>query len=115
MVFREPARRRPRSVALTRTNILARDRHRCQYCGSSPPIRELTIDHVLPRSRGGRTTWDNVATACGPCNRRKGNRTPNEAGMPLIGPPVQPPYMVFERRGMFAGDPPQQWRDYLPL
>ena len=67
--------------AFTRFNLFLRDRFSCVYCGSR---RELTFDHVIPRAHGGRTTWENVATACAPCNLRKGGRTPTEARMPLL-------------------------------
>ena len=76
------------NVALTRRAILARDGRRCQYCGRVEG--ELTIDHVLPRSRGGATSWVNCVAACVACNQRKGNRTPEEAGMPLPRRPAPP-------------------------
>ncbi|MEZ4901376.1 MAG: HNH endonuclease [Spirosomataceae bacterium] len=65
---------------MTRQNIFKRDGHRCVYCGTH---EDLTLDHVLPKSRGGRTSWDNLATACKRCNTRKGDRTPEEAFMPM--------------------------------
>ncbi len=72
---------------VNRREVLRRDRNRCQYCGSR---KQLTIDHVLPRSRGGKHTWDNVVIACGSCNSRKGNRTPKEAGLSLKTTPKAP-------------------------
>jgi 5-methylcytosine-specific restriction endonuclease McrA len=80
-------RPRPRPK-LTRRAVFARDGHRCQYCGQQP--RELTLDHVLPRHRGGRDTWDNLVSACRPCNHRKGGRTPEEARMQLRQQPYEP-------------------------
>jgi 5-methylcytosine-specific restriction endonuclease McrA len=77
-------------VRLNRRNLFARDSNRCQYCGKRFRTPELSIDHVLPRSRGGRTVWPNVVCACMKCNVRKGGRTPVEAGMRLIREPVQP-------------------------
>jgi len=77
-------------VRLNRRNLFARDSNRCQYCGKRFRTPELSIDHVLPRSRGGRTVWPNVVCACMKCNVRKGGRTPVEAGMHLIREPVQP-------------------------
>jgi 5-methylcytosine-specific restriction endonuclease McrA len=77
-------------VRLNRRNLFARDTSRCQYCGRKFRTSELSIDHVVPRSRGGRTTWTNVVCACMNCNVRKGGRTPDEAGMTLIQKPVQP-------------------------
>jgi 5-methylcytosine-specific restriction endonuclease McrA len=80
--------RRPRpQVRLTRREVFARDHGRCQYCGRDA---ELTLDHVLPRHRGGRHEWDNVVAACRPCNHRKGGRTPAEARMVLSGQPFRP-------------------------
>jgi 5-methylcytosine-specific restriction endonuclease McrA len=77
-------------VRLNRRNLFARDGNRCQYCGKRFRTSELSIDHVMPRSRGGRTTWPNVVCACMKCNVRKGGRTPIEAGMRLVRDPVQP-------------------------
>lgn len=79
-----------REVRLTRRNIHARDLSRCHYCGERFPSRELTVDHVIPRSRGGRDTWENLVTACVPCNTRKGNRTPQGANMRLRRTPTKP-------------------------
>ncbi|MBL7133286.1 MAG: HNH endonuclease [Phycisphaerae bacterium] len=77
-------------VNLTRRNIYARDRNRCQYCGRKFPTTELSLDHVVPRSRGGRMTWNNMVCCCVDCNVHKGGRLPREAGMKLITEPVQP-------------------------
>ena len=77
-------------VNLTRRNIYARDRNRCQYCGKKFPTSELSLDHVVPRSRGGQMTWSNVVCCCVDCNARKGGRLPREAGMKLVIEPVQP-------------------------
>lgn len=82
--------KRPRPVVkLTRREILARDDHRCQYCGKHGS--DLTIDHVIPRHRGGQHTWDNVVTACKTCNHRKGGRTAAEAHMTMLRLPFRPP------------------------
>lgn len=71
-------------------NIFVRDNYTCQYCGEQFSRDKLNLDHVLPRSRGGKTTWDNVVCACIHCNRLKGSRTPQEAGMPLLKKPASP-------------------------
>jgi 5-methylcytosine-specific restriction endonuclease McrA len=86
----------PRRISLpvTRRGILSRDHYTCQYCGVMPPRKALTIDHVLPRSRGGKTTWENVVTACQKCNGRKGCRTPGEAHMKLRSKPERPRYLA---------------------
>ena len=78
------------SVVFTRRNLYKRDRNTCQYCGARPGTAELSIDHVVPTSRGGHGTWKNCVLACMRCNRRKGNRTPDEAGLTLLQRPVKP-------------------------
>ncbi|MFM8636044.1 MAG: HNH endonuclease [Planctomycetia bacterium] len=83
--------RAPRhGLRFNRRNVFARDSNRCQYCGSHFPTSELSLDHVVPRSRGGTTTWENIVCACVSCNVRKGGRTPHEASMNLIRQPVKP-------------------------
>jgi 5-methylcytosine-specific restriction endonuclease McrA len=77
-------------VKFNRKNLFARDGNRCQYCGKKFPNTELSLDHLVPRSRGGRATWDNIVCACLRCNVRKGGRTPREAGMRLFREPVEP-------------------------
>lgn len=79
-----------REVRLTRQNVFERDNFTCQYCGRRYDRKFLNIDHVIPRDRGGQTTWTNVVCSCQYCNRRKGNRTPEEAGMRLIRQPARP-------------------------
>jgi len=106
-------RRHPTRIPLTRGNLLMRDDHRCQYCGQQAPLRQLTVDHVMPRSRGGTTAWSNVVVACGPCNRRKGNRTPGEAGMPLPRAPAVPRALPMGRHGLWMAEPPELWQPYL--
>ncbi|MEN3041095.1 MAG: HNH endonuclease [Bacteroidia bacterium] len=97
-------------IPLTRQNIFRRDGYRCAYCGTS---HHLTIDHVIPRSQGGESTWENLVTACEPCNRRKGNRTPQQAGMPLLIRPRRPHHLLFWLRG--AEEIDTSWRPYLML
>lgn len=77
-------------VAFSRRNIFKRDHSTCQYCGVQPGSEELTIDHVVPRSQGGASTWENCVLACVACNKRKADRTPAEAGLRLRKPPVRP-------------------------
>ncbi len=79
-----------RRVSFNRRNIFARDENRCQYCGRKSPTSELSIDHVIPLSRGGRTLWANVVCACTGCNKRKGGRTPEQARMSLVRRPAEP-------------------------
>lgn len=79
-----------REVKFNRRNILARDENHCQYCGKRFPASQLSIDHVIPKSRGGKSSWNNVVAACSPCNTRKGGRLPWEASMKLRRPPAVP-------------------------
>lgn len=101
------------SRALSRKNILLRDRYTCQYCGKTLPASELTLDHVVPRSRAGETSWENLVASCNPCNNRKGSRTPEEAGMKLHRMPR--PFTLHTSRHLMRmlakGD--NQWRKYL--
>lgn len=77
-------------VRFNRKNLFARDGYRCQYCGHTRPMSQLSLDHVVPRSLGGRTTWDNVVCCCLSCNSKKGGRTPSQANMRLLSVPIQP-------------------------
>lgn len=79
-----------RRVTFSRRNIYRRDHYMCQYCGMKPHIQDLSVDHVVPRSRGGRSTWTNCVLSCLRCNRRKANRTLEEAGLRLIKPAIEP-------------------------
>lgn len=87
----------PRTVRFNRRNIFQRDNHQCQYCGVKPPREELTIDHVNPRSRGGKSTWENVVVACVRCNTRKGNRLTTECGMTPRTKPRRPNWLATVR------------------
>jgi 5-methylcytosine-specific restriction endonuclease McrA len=99
--------------ALSRKNILMRDRYTCQYCHKTLPSTELTLDHVVPRSRSGETTWENLVACCHHCNNRKGNRTPDEAGMRLARTPR--PFSLHTSRHLMRllGKGEDQWRKYL--
>ncbi len=87
---RVASRRRVHRPAVSRRRVFERDRDTCQYCGAQPGRSQLTLDHVLPRARGGGTTWENVVACCGPCNSHKRDRTPDQAGMVLRTLPRQP-------------------------
>ena len=102
----------PRRLRLpcSRRGVLMRDRETCQYCGAQPGRAHLTVDHVVPRSRGGQTTWENVVAACRDCNHRKGGRTPDEANMTLMSKPRQPQYVAFALLGELERH--DVWRKY---
>ena len=104
-----------RRPAFTRFNVFLRDSFACQYCRRCCPTHELTFDHVIPRSRGGRTTWTNVVTACQSCNLLKGNRLPHQSGMHPKSRPVQPTTFELQENG--RAFPPNylhhSWRDFL--
>lgn len=97
-----------KNIVLSRKNILKRDRHKCQYCNKAD---KLTIDHVIPKSRGGKDIWENLVTACTVCNHKKGNRTPKEAGMKLARKPYRPNHIIFLRD--FYGKVDDEWKPYL--
>ena len=99
--------------ALSRKNILMRDRYTCQYCLKVSPSGELTLDHVIPRSRAGETTWENLVACCIHCNNRKGSRTPEEAGMKLARAPR--PFSLHTSRHLMRllAKSDDQWRKYL--
>ena len=101
-----------RQLPMTRRNVFHRDGQRCQYCGCRG--EQLSIDHVIPRSRGGEDTWENVTTACLICNVRKGNRTPKEAGMPLLRVPRRPlSSLSFEATRQINSGRHQEWAKYV--
>lgn len=95
-----------RTLAVNRRTVFARDSHRCQYCGSTAE----SIDHVVPRSRGGLHSWDNVVAACRPCNTRKEDRLPHEVGLVLRNQPVAPRKRVWL---LSANGTPEEWVPYL--
>jgi 5-methylcytosine-specific restriction endonuclease McrA len=100
-------------VPFSRANIYARDGYSCQYCSHSFPTQELTFDHVVPVSQGGRKDWENIVTCCVSCNRRKGGRTPEEARMRLVKPPRRPDSAPAIRITIGLRNAPDSWRDYL--
>ncbi|MFZ7112754.1 MAG: HNH endonuclease [Desulfatiglandales bacterium] len=106
--------KRPKNpIKFSRQNIYARDRFKCQYCGGSFSSEELTYDHVFPKSRGGRTEWENIVTCCVECNRIKGGRTPEEAAMTLIRKPARPSWIPALRITIGFQRVPESWRDYI--
>jgi 5-methylcytosine-specific restriction endonuclease McrA len=101
-----------RHVRFSRFNIYARDNNTCQYCNRRLPRTDLNLDHVIPRSRGGMSTWENVVCSCHNCNRRKGGRTPDEAGMLLVRKPQRPQWTPFST-DMFSLRRYREWMPFL--
>jgi len=102
-------------VRFSRLNIYARDRNTCQYCWRRPQRAELNLDHVVPRSHGGVTSWENVVCSCVPCNLRKGGRTPDQAHMKLLRQPIRPRWTPFFRGPPKTGAFYEQWLPFLTL
>lgn len=100
-------------VKFSRINVFSRDNFQCQYCGSQPGTRNLTYDHVVPKSRGGKTNWENIVTACLPCNSKKADRTPKEAKMKLRTVPAKPKERPHLRFTFNFPKTPEAWRSYL--
>ena len=97
-----------KGVVLTRFNIFKRDKHSCQYCGTR---KDLTIDHVIPKSKGGKSSWTNLVTACKKCNTKKGDYSLDQVGLKLSNQPIKPSYVMFLRDS--AGDMQNDWLPYL--
>jgi hypothetical protein len=106
--------RYPRAaVRLTRRNLMLRDEFQCQYCGRRPGLRDLNVDHVVPRSRGGVDSWENLVVSCRLCNLRKGRRTPEEAGMRLLQRPQRPHWSTAARILLATSEPFVEWQPFL--
>lgn len=101
------------AIRLTRQNLMLRDQYQCQYCGKRPGPAELNLDHVVPRSRGGEDSWENLVVSCRPCNLKKGKKTPREAGMHLQRSPVIPrlSHAALLLRGL--APPFMEWQPFL--
>ena len=98
-------------VACNRANIIIRDKNRCQYCGHSFPTEQLTLDHIVPKSRAGLNTWTNLVASCKKCNQKKGCRTPAEAGMYPINTPKKPKTSIL--RTVTKNQISHLWKEYL--
>jgi 5-methylcytosine-specific restriction endonuclease McrA len=101
------------NIPFSRTNVYARDQHHCQYCGHRFSPAHLTFDHVIPVARGGHKGWDNIVTCCIPCNRKKGDRTPDQAGFRLLRKPRRPEVLPHLTLSLGLQRAPESWRDYL--
>jgi 5-methylcytosine-specific restriction endonuclease McrA len=106
--------RTPRAIVrLTRKNLMLRDQFQCQYCGKRPSQRDLNVDHVMPRSRGGQDSWENLVVSCRFCNLKKGRRTPLEAGMALLRQPLRPRWSTATQILLVARTPYEEWDPFL--
>ncbi|MCB0834292.1 MAG: HNH endonuclease [Bacteroidetes bacterium] len=101
--------RKNRGIMLSKKNILKRDGYQCQYCGTKS--HTLTVDHIIPKVRGGKDTWENLITACIHCNNRKGDRTPDEVRLTLLSSPRKPHHLSFIQK--HAGIQDDRWKPYL--
>lgn len=102
------------SVRFSRKAVIIRDKKQCQYCGKKCTLDEITLDHVLPRSRGGKTCWTNIVVSCGKCNRKKDSKTPEEAKMRLLSRPIEPKSLDGSGvRFRYSGSIPDQWKAYV--
>lgn len=102
-----------KEVKFTRHNVFERDGYFCQYCGEKYDTAYLNLDHVIPKERGGKTTWENVVCSCIRCNSKKGNRTPQEAGMKLLKKPKKPKWRPLFISGKFPID--ESWERFLDI
>ena len=101
-----------RAVKFSRINVFTRDDFRCQYCGERKAMRDLNYDHVIPRTQGGRTVWENIVTSCYPCNDHKGSRTPEQAGLKLLRAPVRPKTLPISYLPIDVTTVPPEWVGY---
>ena len=101
------------TLVCNRKNVIHRDNFTCQYCGIIFPFSQLTMDHIIPRSRGGLKTWDNIVASCIRCNQKKANKLPHEANMKLLGAPTTPPYQIFHTFEKDSID--DKWLPYLKI
>jgi 5-methylcytosine-specific restriction endonuclease McrA len=106
-------RRHRKVVRFSRNHVFMRDDYTCQYCFKSFSTKELTLDHVIPVTRGGLTTWSNIVTCCAQCNQKKGCRTPQEAGFAHFKTPLEPKISFLPDLLFYKGSVPQSWRPYL--
>lgn len=112
IVLATPVKYRKTRIKFTRRALYRRDNYKCQYCGDAFTAAELTFDHVIPVSRGGKTTWDNIVACCVRCNRKKANKTPAEAGMVVLNWPTPPDSLTFAEIHDIS-HVPEVWRPYL--
>lgn len=108
-----PLKKKKNVIRFSRTNIFLRDGYTCQYCAKKFIKTNLTLDHVIPVVQNGPKSWENIVTACKPCNQRKGGRTPSEAGMRLIRKPRYPEWLPASSISLGFSKSPERWKIYL--
>jgi 5-methylcytosine-specific restriction endonuclease McrA len=110
-----PLTKKKQIVRFSRANVFLRDNGKCQYCGNQYGKNQLTLDHVIPIVQGGQKSWENIVTACKPCNQRKGGRTPQQAGMHLVRKPKRPNWLPSASIQFGITRTPERWKIYLKL
>lgn len=113
--LRKPLDSMKRGIKFSRINVFTRDNFKCQYCGTRKEMKELNYDHVVPRIKGGKTVWENIATSCYPCNDRKAGRTPEQAGMKLLKRPVKPKSLPISYIQLDRKTIPDVWKPYCQI
>lgn len=113
VVLNKYAHTRNRDIAFSRSNVFSRDHYTCQYCGSQPGPNNLTLDHVIPRSKNGSTSWDNITTACVRCNAKKADKNLEDAGLILKSMPKKPDSFSSVIKTQQGGILPNEWRGYI--
>jgi hypothetical protein len=111
IVLRDYIRKDFTSYSCNRKNVIWRDKYVCQYCGNKFQYHELTMDHIIPKSRGGDKSWTNIVASCKGCNSKKGNKTPKEARMPLIKKPTIPRWSIHVL--LRDKEIPNEWKDFI--
>lgn len=107
--------RRKKEVNFSKKGLFFRDNCQCAYCGEKFKLDDLTMDHVVPACQGGKKTWENIVSACKPCNLKKGGRTPAEAGMDLLWQPYRPKWNASMFVQLKKSDPVEKWQDWIPV
>ncbi len=110
-----PLKQTKTMIRFSRVNVFIRDRYTCQYCKRQMAKNQLTLDHVVPAVQGGRKSWENIVTACKPCNQRKGGRTPSEAGLTLARKPERPLWLPATHFELGVSLTPERWKIYFRL
>ena len=110
-----PLKKKKHIVRFSRANVFIRDHHQCQYCGNFFAKNNLTLDHVVPVVQGGDKVWENIVTACKPCNQKKGGRTPQQAKMELIKKPTKPHWLPVTSVSLNISKTPERWKIYLSV